>query len=67
MAPGDRATAFVAAGGDIMIVGGVAPAIQMAGAVLARARSDPSFAARVDAAALRVVRAKQAYGLLTCG
>ena len=67
MAPGDRATAFVAAGGDIMIVGGVAPAIQMAGAVLARARSDPSFAAQVDAAALRVVRAKEAYGLLTCG
>jgi beta-N-acetylhexosaminidase len=67
MAPGDRATAFVAAGGDIMIVGGVAPAIQMAGAVLARARSDLSFAAQVDAAALRVVRAKEAYGLLTCG
>ena len=66
LAPGDRATAFIAAGGDFMIVGGVDPAGQMAAAVLARSRSDPGFAAQVDAAALRVLRAKGDYGLLSC-
>jgi beta-N-acetylhexosaminidase len=49
-----------------MIVGGVTPASQMAAAVLARATSDPAFAAKVDAAALSVLRAKEAYGLLSC-
>lgn len=67
LAPGDRATAFVAAGGDIMIVAGTDAASKMAAAVLARAGSDSGFAAQVDAAALSVLRAKQAYGLLSCG
>ena len=67
MAPGDRATAFIAAGGDIMIVRGVTAASQMAAAVLDRAASDAAFAAQVDAAALSVLRAKEAYGLLKCG
>jgi len=67
MAPGDRATAFIAAGGDLMIVRGVAPASQMAAAVLGRAGSDPAFAAKVDAAVLYVLRVKEAYGLLRCG
>lgn len=67
MAPGDRATAFIAAGGDLMIVRGVAPASQMAAAVLDRASSDPAFAAKVDTAVLYVLRAKEAYGLLSCG
>jgi hypothetical protein len=35
-------------------------------AVLNRASSDPRFAAQVDDAAVRVLRAKQAYGLLSC-
>ena len=38
----------------------------MAAAVLARARADPAFAAQVDAAALRVLEAKQARSLLGC-
>jgi beta-N-acetylhexosaminidase len=67
MAPGDRATAFIAAGGDLMIVRGVAPASQMAAAVLDRASSDPAFASKVETAALYVLRAKEAYGLLSCG
>ncbi|HEY5488155.1 MAG TPA: glycoside hydrolase family 3 N-terminal domain-containing protein [Candidatus Limnocylindrales bacterium] len=67
MAPGERATEFIAAGGDFMIVRGVAPASQMAAAVLARAESDQAFAAKVDAAALSVLRSKEAYGLLSCG
>ena len=66
LTPGDRATAFIAAGGDLMIVAGVDPAGKMAAAVLDRARSDPGFAAQVDDAAGRVLRAKQAYGLLSC-
>ena len=37
----------------------------MTGALLARARSDPAFRRQVDAAALRVLQAKQARGLLT--
>jgi beta-N-acetylhexosaminidase len=67
MAPGDRATEFIAAGGDLMIVSGVDPAGQMAAAVLDRARSDSGFAAQVEAAALSVLQAKAAYGLLSCG
>ena len=66
LTPGARATAFIVAGGDLMIVAGVDSASKMAAAVLDRARSDPSFAARVDDGALRVLRAKQAYGLLLC-
>jgi beta-N-acetylhexosaminidase len=67
LAPGYRATAFIAAGGDLMIVSGVDPASAMAAAVLDRARSDSGFAAQVDAAALQVLQAKAAYGLLSCG
>jgi len=66
LVPGDRAIAFIVAGGDLMIVAGVDSASKMAAAVLDRARSDPGFAARVDDAAGRVLRAKQAYGLLSC-
>jgi beta-N-acetylhexosaminidase len=66
MAPGDRATAFIAAGGDMVVVAGVAPASQMADAVLTRAAADPGFAAQVAAAALRILEAKAAYGLLSC-
>jgi beta-N-acetylhexosaminidase len=67
LAPGDRAVAFIQAGGDFIVVAGTGAAGQMATAVLDRARSDPAFAARVDAAALRVLRAKDAYCLLRCG
>jgi beta-N-acetylhexosaminidase len=66
LAPGERATAFIAAGGDFMIVGGVDAAGQMAAAVLDRTRSDAGFAAQVDSAVLRILEAKAAYGLLPC-
>jgi beta-N-acetylhexosaminidase len=66
LTPGDRATAFIVAGGDLMVVAGVDSASKMAAAVLDRARSDPSFAAQVDDAAVRVLGAKQAHGLLSC-
>jgi beta-N-acetylhexosaminidase len=67
MSPADRATMFIAAGGDFIIVGGATPAGQMAAAVVDRANSDKGFAAQVDAAVLRVLRAKETYGLLRCG
>ena len=66
LTPGARATAFIAAGGDLMVVAGVDAASQMAASVLDRSRSDPNLATRVNDAAGRVLRAKQAYGLLNC-
>jgi beta-N-acetylhexosaminidase len=67
LAPGARATAFIASGGDLIVVVSVSPAIEMAAAVLARARSDTVFAAQVDTAALQVLEVKATYGLLSCG
>jgi beta-N-acetylhexosaminidase len=65
VAVGDRAVRFIAAGGDVILTvapGQIAP---MTAAVLARAQTDPAFAAQVDAAVLRVLAAKQARGLLS--
>ena len=44
-----------------------APAVEMAKAVAARAATDDAFRERVDDAALHVLRAKEAAGLLSCG
>jgi hypothetical protein len=38
----------------------------MVQAIRARVAADASFAQRVDDAALRILKAKQAYGLLPC-
>ena len=65
--PGTRAIDFLDAGGDLIIINQLAPAIQMAQAVAARAASNATFRHRVDTAALRVLRAKQALDLLPCG
>jgi beta-N-acetylhexosaminidase len=67
IAPGDRAIQFLAAGGDLIISKTVAPAQAMAAAISARAATDVGFRGRVDDAALRVLRAKAARGLLACG
>ncbi len=64
---GQRALGFLAAGGDLIISQTLGPAEQMAAAVLARASGDAAFRATVDAAAARVLAAKQAAGLLPCG
>ena len=66
IAPDRRALDFLDAGGDLIVSKTVAPAIAMADAVVARAASDGAFRARVDDAALRVLRAKQSAGLLRC-
>jgi beta-N-acetylhexosaminidase len=63
---GQRAIDFLSAGGDLITSQILPPAETMASAVLARAASDPSFRAVVAAAVMRVLTAKQTYGLLPC-
>jgi beta-N-acetylhexosaminidase len=67
IAPERRALDFLGAGGDLVVSKTVDATVRMAGAVQARAATDAAFRAVVDAAALRVLRTKQAYGLLPCG
>jgi beta-N-acetylhexosaminidase len=66
IAPGTRATRFLAAGGDLVTSQDLAPAEQMAAAVLAKAEGSAAFRATVDAAAQRVLTAKEKAGLLPC-
>jgi beta-N-acetylhexosaminidase len=63
---GDRALMFLAAGGDLVISKTAEATHAMVLAVRARVAADPAFAARVDEAALLILRAKQRYGLLPC-
>jgi beta-N-acetylhexosaminidase len=60
----DRAKRFVAAGGDIVLTVNAGQAHTMTTAILARMRTDTTFKNKVRAAALRVLQAKQARGLL---
>jgi beta-N-acetylhexosaminidase len=64
--PARRAIDFLSAGGDMIISKTSAPADAMVQAIRARVAADASFAQRVDDAALRILRAKQAYSLLPC-
>jgi len=63
---GQRALDFLNAGGDLITSQSFAPAEEMASTVLATASSDSAFRATVDAAARRILAAKQAQGLLPC-
>ena len=67
IAPATRAIEFIDAGGDMIISNDVTEAIEMAQAITARSASDAGFAARVDDAALRILKAKMALGLVPCG
>ena len=60
----DRAVKFIAAGGDIVLTVDATQAPSMTAALIARAKSSPAFKRQVDAAALVVLQAKQAQGLL---
>jgi beta-N-acetylhexosaminidase len=60
----DRAVKFVQAGGDMILTVDAGQAGSLAAALLAKAQRDPAFKALVDAAALRVLQAKQKQGLL---
>jgi len=64
--PGTRAIDFLSAGGDMIISKTSAPAHAMVLAIRLRVAADSSFRQRVDDAALRILRAKQAWGLLAC-
>jgi beta-N-acetylhexosaminidase len=66
IAPADRAINFLTAGGDFIISKTIAPANAMATAIVARASTDAAFKTRVDDAALRILRAKAARGLVRC-
>jgi beta-N-acetylhexosaminidase len=66
IAPADRAINFLVAGGDFIISKTVAPANAMATAISARVSTDAAFKARVDDAALRILRAKATRGLVRC-
>jgi beta-N-acetylhexosaminidase len=65
--PAERAMRFLDAGGDLIISKTVAPAREMSIAILQRAAANASFRTRVDDAALRVLRAKVRYSLVSCG
>jgi beta-N-acetylhexosaminidase len=62
---GARAVDFIAAGGDVVLTIVPSQISAMTAAVLARTSTDAAFAAQVDAAALAVLEAKQARGLLS--
>ena len=63
----DRATRFVAAGGDIVLTATVPSVATMAQGLLARYAAEPAFAAKVEASVRRVLTLKQQLGLLDCG
>jgi beta-N-acetylhexosaminidase len=65
--PGQRAIDFIEAGGDMIVLGPINVAVPMARAIAARAQTDSAFRERVDQSALRILEAKEAAGLLTCG
>jgi beta-N-acetylhexosaminidase len=62
--PAGRALRFIGAGGDIVLTVDSDPLPAMYAAVLHRARTSETFRAKVDAAALRVLLAKQDRRLL---
>jgi beta-N-acetylhexosaminidase len=64
--PATRAIDFLLAGGDMIISKTSAPADAMVVAIRSRATTDSSFRQRVDDAALRILKAKQTWGLLPC-
>ena len=65
MPPGARAVGFIKAGGDLVLTANPTTLPTMIDAVLDAAH-DPTFAAQLNAAELRVTQAKAAAGLLPC-
>jgi beta-N-acetylhexosaminidase len=66
VSPAARAIGFLSAGGDLITSQSLGPAVTMDAAVLKRAAVNPAFRAVVNSAVMRVLLAKQAYGLLPC-
>ncbi len=63
---GQRATRFIAAGGDLVLAVVTADAAAMTSAIASKAVGNSAFRAQVNTAVLRVLRLKQSSGLLTC-
>ncbi|MEO6412882.1 MAG: glycoside hydrolase family 3 N-terminal domain-containing protein [Pedococcus sp.] len=63
---GQRATRFIAAGGDIVLTAKASQASAMLKAIAAKRTASPAFAAQVDAAAARVLGLKADLGLVKC-
>lgn len=66
VSPATRAVGFLAAGGDMITSVSLPVAAAMDAAVLSRVHRDAAFRTRAYAAVMRVLAAKQAYGLLSC-
>jgi beta-N-acetylhexosaminidase len=64
--PRQRAVDFLEAGGDMVIAKTIESALAMYAGVIERTTGDAAFRGVVDEAALRVLAAKQASGLLPC-
>ncbi|MEV4267710.1 glycoside hydrolase family 3 N-terminal domain-containing protein [Kribbella sp. NPDC049584] len=64
---GARATRFVAAGGDIVINAKAGLTATMVDALVAKARQDQSFAAKLTSSVRRVLTLKEDQGLVSCG
>jgi beta-N-acetylhexosaminidase len=63
---GERATRFIAAGGDIVLTASAWQAPVMLSAIAKRRKASSTFAAQVDAAAARVLDLKADLGLVRC-
>jgi beta-N-acetylhexosaminidase len=61
-----RGVRFIDAGGDLVLTVVPEYATAMVDAIIAKAKSNAAFRAKVDASTLRVLRLKQQSGLLTC-
>jgi beta-N-acetylhexosaminidase len=66
LSPGVRGIDFLAAGGDLITSQSLPAAVTMDSTILARLSADSAFRALVNSAVMRILTAKQAYGLLTC-
>jgi beta-N-acetylhexosaminidase len=63
---GQRATRFVAAGGDIVITAKASLTSTMVNALVVKAQQDKAFAAALQSSVRRVLALKQNRGLLSC-
>jgi beta-N-acetylhexosaminidase len=66
ISPGARGVDFLAAGGDLITSQSLPAAEAMDSSVRERVAADSGFRAVVNSAVMRVLGAKQAYGLLPC-
>ena len=64
--PAARAIGFLSAGGDMVLSVSLPAAAAMDTAVRSKMKRDPAFRTAADAAVMRILAAKQAYGLLPC-